>query len=246
MGNLHEGHLGLFNKAPKDTLKVASIYVNPLQFNDDNDYIHYPRSLDNDLDKCKECGIDLVYTPHSSLTQEIHPEKNVDLPKFTRYLCGVSRKNHFWGVYKIVKHLFSQIRPDYACFGKKDYQQLLLIKYIAKTYFPALKIIEVDTIRKNNIALSSRLSRLDNKLLGNLSIIYSTLVNMRESLVNGDEFLKIKDVFIKIIEDTCISVEYLEHRKNDTLELANGELSNSSLFIACVIGSIRLIDNIQI
>ena len=115
-----------------------------------------------------------------------------------------------------------------------------------KTYFPALKIIEVDTIRKNNIALSSRLSRLDNKLLGNLSIIYSTLVNMRESLVNGDEFLKIKDVFIKIIEDTCISVEYLEHRKNDTLELANGELSNSSLFIACVIGSIRLIDNIQI
>ena len=87
MGNLHEGHLGLFNKAPKDTLKVASIYVNPLQFNDDNDYIHYPRSLDNDLDKCKECG-DLVYTPHSSLTQEIHPEKNVDLQNLPD-ICAV-------------------------------------------------------------------------------------------------------------------------------------------------------------
>ena len=246
MGNLHKGHLELFCKAPKDTFKVVSIFVNPLQFNDNNDYIHYPRSLNHDLDKCKECGVDLVYAPLENITEEINPERNIDLPKFTKYLCGASRENHFRGVYKIVKHLFSQIKPVYACFGKKDYQQLLLIKYIAKTYFPDMTIIEVDTIRENNIALSSRLSRLDDRLLDNASIIYTVLMKIKKSLINGNDFLKIRDEFIKKIEDSDISVEYLEHRKNDTLELADGTLDNSSLFIAYAIGSIRLIDNIQI
>ena len=101
-------------------------------------------------------------------------EKSIDLPKFTRYLCGQKREGHFLGVYKIVKYLFSIVNPDFACFGKKDYQQLLLIKYLANTYFPKTNIIDVDTVRdSNNIALSSRLTRLS-----------------KESLVQHLEFMK--------------------------------------------------------
>ena len=139
MGNLHNGHLELFDNAPSDTIKVVTIYINPLQFNDEEDYKNYPRSVKSDIEKCDKKNIDIVYSPHGCITDEIAFEENIDLPKFTRYLCGSTQDNHFLGVYKIVKHLFSIIQPDFACFGKKDYQQLLLIKYIAKYLFPKSK-----------------------------------------------------------------------------------------------------------
>ena len=145
-----------------------------------------------------------------------------------------------------VKYLFSIIRPDYACFGKKDYQQLILIKYIASTYFQNLKIIEVDTVRINNIALSSRLSRLDEKTICDAQIIFKSLLKIREQLLKGDKFSEIKNSYIDEIEKLKFNVEYLEHRNNDTLEMAENHLSNSSIFIACNIKNVRLIDNIQI
>ena len=246
MGNLHKGHQELFASAPDDTIKISSIYVNPLQFNNNDDYDYYPRTLDDDLDMCKENHINIVYVPDGDISDEIEIEKSIDLPKFTRYLCGQTREDHFLGVYKIVKHLFETIKPHFACFGKKDYQQLLLIKYIAKTYFSNLEIIEVDTVRSNNIALSSRLKRLNNESLEKIKIIYDVLLNMRHQMIDGNEFADIKKDALIQIERNDIDVEYLEHRENETLELANGQLNNSSLFIAYTAGNIRLIDNIQI
>tara|TARA_Y100001936_G_scaffold246368_1_gene290196 strand:+ start:630 stop:1457 length:828 start_codon:yes stop_codon:yes gene_type:complete len=246
MGNLHKGHQELFASAPDDTIKISSIYVNPLQFNNSDDYDYYPRALDDDLDVCKENHINIVYVPDGDISHEIEIEKSIDLPKFTRYLCGQTREDHFLGVYKIVKHLFETIKPHFACFGKKDYQQLLLIKYIAKTYFSNLEIIEVDTVRSNNIALSSRLKRLNNESLEKIKIIYDVLLNMRHQMIDGNEFADIKKDALIEIERYDIDVEYLEHRENETLELANGQLNNSSLFIAYTAGNIRLIDNIQI
>ena len=246
MGNLHKGHQELFASAPDDTIKISSIYVNPLQFNNSDDYDYYPRALDDDLDVCKENHINIVYVPDGDISHEIEIEKSIDLPKFTRYLCGQTREDHFLGVYKIVKHLFETIKPHFACFGKKDYQQLLLIKYIAKTYFSNLEIIEVDTVRSNNIALSSRLKRLNNESLEKIKIIYDVLLNMRHQMIDGNEFADIKKDALIQIERNDIDVEYLEHRENETLELANGQLNNSSLFIAYTAGNIRLIDNIQI
>ena len=161
-------------------------------------------------------------------------------------MCGATRKGHFQGVYTIVKHLFSIIKPDYACFGKKDFQQLVLIKYIASTYFQSQKIIEVDTVRVNNIALSSRLSRLDEKTICDGQIIFKSLLKIREQLLKGDKFSEIKDSYIDEIEKLDFNVEYLEHRNNDTLEIAENHLSNTSIFIACNVKNVRLIDNIQI
>ena len=246
MGNLHQGHQELFASAPDGTIKISSIYVNPLQFNNSDDYDYYPRALHDDLDVCKENHINIVYVPDGDISHEIEIEKSIDLPKFTRYLCGQKREDHFLGVYKIVKHLFKTTQPDFACFGRKDYQQLLLIKYIAKTYFSNLEIIEVDTVRSNNIALSSRLKRLNNEWLEKIKIIYDVLLNLRHQMINGNEFADIKKDALIDIERCDICVEYLEHRENETLELANGQLNNSSLFIAYTAGNIRLIDNIQI
>ena len=246
MGNLHQGHQELFASAPDATIKISSIYVNPLQFNNSDDYDYYPRTLHDDLDVCKKNHIDIVYVPDGDISHEIEVENSIDLPKFTRYLCGETREDHFLGVYKIVKHLFKTIQPDFACFGKKDYQQLLLIKYIAKTYFSNLEIIEVDTVRSSNIALSSRLKRLNNESLEKIKIIYDVLLNMRNQMFDGNDFEDIKKDALLEIECHDICVEYLEHRENDTLELANGQLINSSLFIAYTAENIRLIDNIQI
>ncbi len=246
MGNLHHGHQELFSSAPESTIKISSIYVNPLQFNNNKDYDYYPRTLDDDLNICKDNQINIAYVPVGDISEEIEIEKSIDLPKFTRYLCGQTRVDHFLGVYKIVKHLFKTIKPDFACFGKKDYQQLLLIKYIAKTYFPNLEIIEVDTVRRNNIALSSRLKRLNDESLEKIKIIFDVLLNMRHQMTDGNEFEDVKIAARRQIERCNIIIEYLEHRKNDTLELANGQLHDTSIFIAYTIGNIRLIDNLQI
>ena len=246
MGNLHEGHKTLIKNAPRDTFKVATIYVNPLQFNDKNDYTNYPRSEERDIKLCKDFKIDLVYAPGQDITTEIDIENRIDLPKFSGYLCGATRKGHFQGVYTIVKYLFSIIKPDYACFGKKDFQQLVLIKYIASTFFQSLKIIEVDTVRVNNVALSSRLSRLDEKTICDAQIMFKSLLKIREKLLKGSKFSQIKDSYIDKIEKLDLNVEYLEHRNNDTLEIADNHLSNSSIFIACNVKNVRLIDNIQI
>jgi pantoate--beta-alanine ligase len=247
MGNLHKGHLKLIEKAPTNTFKIVSIYVNKLQFNSLNDYDGYPRTTDSDIEKCKDHNVDMVFMPDESFAKNMNEYKDIYLPKFTNCLCGETREGHFLGVYKIVRNLFDIIKPKYACFGLKDFQQLLLIKFIASEYFPDLDIIEVDTIRnKEKIALSSRLNKLDKKALARAERIYITLTNIRKKIIDGDDFNAIKDEEIKKLESKNITVEYLEHRMNSSLDLVKCDISNSSLFIACYINNIRLIDNIQI
>ena len=247
MGNLHQGHQALFSRAPHNTIKVATIYVNPLQFDRNDDYQNYPRSLQTDLEVCMQNNITLVYVPKGDISNEIVIEKSIDLPKFTRYLCGQKREGHFLGVYKIVKYLFSIVNPDFACFGKKDFQQLLLIKYIANTYFPRTNIIDVETVRDtNNIALSSRLSRLSKESLSSTLRIYETLKSMKSELLKGSSFKKLKEENVDYLEANDIHVEYLDLRSLITLEEASDKLKSCGIFIACHLDDVRLIDNIEI
>ena len=247
MGNLHQGHRVLFSKAPNTTIKVATIYVNPLQFNNIDDYQNYPKSLQTDLEVCRQNNISLVYAPDGDVSDEIVTEKSIDLPKFTRYLCGKKREGHFLGVFKVVKYLFSIVNPDFACFGKKDYQQLLLIKYLASTYFPKTNIIDVETVRdSNNIALSSRLTRLSKESYGSTFRIYETLQNMKQELLKGTSFDKLKKESIEYLKSNDIHVEYLDVRSLITLEEMTDKLKSCGIFIACHIDDVRLIDNIEI
>jgi pantoate--beta-alanine ligase len=247
MGNLHKGHLKLIENAPANTLKIVSIYINKLQFNNSNDYDCYPRTINSDISKCQDHNVDMVFTPDESFAKNLNEYKDIHLPKFTNYLCGETRDGHFIGVYRIVRNLFDMIKPKYACFGLKDFQQLLLVKFIASKHFPDLDIIEVETVRnKEEIALSSRLNRLDKKALARAERIFIILKNIRKKIIDGGDFNIIKEEEIKKLESKGISVEYLEHRMNSSLDLVKGDISNSSIFIACYINNIRLIDNIQI
>ena len=247
MGNLHPGHLELMKNAPKNTIKVVTIYVNRLQFDNTNDFINYPKTHDLDVAKCRELNIDLLFIPNVDFSKTIKAYKNISLPKFTNYLCGKSRKGHFFGVYSIIRHLLDLIKPNYACFGLKDFQQLLLIKFIRDTYFRDIEIIEVLTKRDNKgIALSSRLNRLNDDEMLYVEKIYSCLYQLKLSIRNKIKFDNIKPVVIKELERFPIKVEYLEHRYNANLEVCNDNIFDSSLFIACIIGKVRLIDNIQI
>ena len=246
MGSLHDGHLELIKKAPTESFKIVSIYINDLQFDDINDYINYPKNTNKDIDLCKKNDVDLVFIPNKDFLMNLIDESTVDLPKFTRYMCGATRHGHFLGVYKIVKVLFNIFNPDYACFGKKDYQQLLLIKYLAKTHFQNLKIIDVDIIRNNNIALSSRLRRLSKTSFIKAKLIYETLLKSKNNLLKGDNFNIVKNNLIDKLNKNGIQVEYMELRSLDTLEESKNNMNKSGIFIACYVDDIRLIDNIEI
>ena len=247
MGNIHSGHIRLIKSASSSSLKIVSIYVNELQFDDRNDYISYPRTLADDLSICEDNNVDLVFTPDSSVVRkQIDVDKN-DLPKFTKYMCGANRPGHFSGVYRIVKFLFKIIEPNYAYFGKKDFQQLLLIKYIANTHFPKLKIIDVDTVRDSkNVAFSSRLSKIPGELFHQVELIFQTLMIMKKKLLNGSNYNTIKEDSILELENNNISVEYLDLRSLETLKEQVNINQPCGIFIACYINNIRLIDNIEI
>ena len=247
MGNIHSGHIKLIKSASSSSLKIVSIYVNELQFNDRNDYISYPRTLANDLSICEDNNVDLVFAPDSSVvSKQLDDDKN-DLPKFTSYMCGANRPGHFSGVYRVVKFLFEILQPSYAYFGKKDFQQLLLIKYIANTYFSKLKIIGVDTVRdKNNIALSSRLSKIPSESFHQVKLIFQTLMIIKKKLLSGLNYNTIKEDCILELENNNISVEYLDLRSLETLKEQVNINQPCGIFIACYINNIRLIDNIEI
>ena len=248
MGNIHSGHIKLINSASNSSLKIVSIYVNELQFNDRNDYISYPRTLSDDLSICEDNNVDLVFTPDNCVIQEqLDDDDKNDLPKFTSYMCGAKRQGHFSGVYRIVKFLFEIFEPNYAYFGKKDFQQLLLIKYIANTYFPKLRIVDIDTVRdSNNIALSSRLNKISSESFHQVKLIFETLKMMKKKLLRGLNYNTVKESSLLELENNNISVEYLDLRSLDTLKQEVNINHPCGIFIACYIDNIRLIDNIEI
>ena len=247
MGNLHIGHMKLINSASSASVKVVSIYINELQFNDKNDYSNYPRTLPDDLSLCEDNNVDLVFTPKSSeIGNHIVGDKN-DLPKFTSYMCGSKRPGHFSGVYRIVKFLFEILEPNVAYFGKKDFQQLLLVKYIASTYFPKLKIIDINTVRDiDNIALSSRLSGISSESFDKVKLIFETLQSMNKKLHKGIDYNIVKESSLLELVKRDISVEYLDLRSLDTLHELKNINDQCGIFIACYIDHVRLIDNIEI
>tara|TARA_B100001564_G_scaffold358053_1_gene375754 strand:+ start:3096 stop:3923 length:828 start_codon:yes stop_codon:yes gene_type:complete len=247
MGNLHSGHVELIKSAPSSSVKIVSIYVNELQFNDRNDYLSYPRTLEDDLSVCEDNNVDLIFNPDHLVIGEHLDSNKYDLPKFTTYMCGAKRPGHFLGVYRIVKFLFEIFEPNYAYFGKKDFQQLLLIKYIANTYFPKLKIIDIDTVRNcNNVALSSRLSKISSGSFGKVKLIFQILQAMKKKLQSGLDYNFTRESSLIEFKNNNIPVEYLDLRSLDTLKELVKVNSKCGIFIACYIDNVRLIDNIEI
>jgi len=252
MGSLHKGHISLVKEALKMGEMVwVSIFVNPTQFNELDDYKKYPRSLKDDISKLKKLSHKIcIFSPS---TKEIYTNKvksdDFDFGFLESIMEGKFRPNHFNGVATIVTKLFEIFIPDYCFFGEKDYQQVVIIKKIIETNFKETKMIICDTIReKNGLAISSRNCFLSKKKFMESAIIYKMLVFARNN-INKINFRLLENIIAKKINEISgFELEYLDFRDANSLKKISTINSKKHIraFICVKVNGIRLIDNIEL
>jgi pantoate--beta-alanine ligase len=252
MGALHKGHLSLINRAKEDNLiSVCSIFVNPTQFNNPDDLKNYPRTLEADIKLLESVNCDVLFFPS---VQEIYPHPVKTYFNFGRLetvMEGAFRKGHFNGMATVVNRLFEIVKPDFAYFGEKDFQQLTIVKMLVKMQALPIKIIGCETLREEGgLAMSSRNIHLSPQEREDALIISQTLFKAKE-LFKAMPIEELKDWAIKnLTKNPAIELEYFEIADADTLQpliinIRNQE-SNIRAFIALKIGKTRLIDNMEI
>lgn len=255
MGALHEGHLSLVRAAAECCRMVAvSIFVNPTQFNDPEDLAKYPRTPEADLQMLSEVlrENDFVFTPS---VEEIYPEPDTrvfDFGEIGEVMEGAHRPGHFNGVAQVVSRLFDIVRPSAAFFGQKDYQQLTIIRELARRHYPKIEIIACPIVRESDgLAMSSRNKRLLPRHRERAGEIYRTLI-AAAAMASDFEPSEIKDFVadrINMIPD--FRLEYFEIVEDKTLKTVSSvwEMSPEKRYYGCIAlwaGEVRLIDNIEI
>ena len=250
MGALHQGHLSLYKAAKKENDEViSSIFVNPTQFNNPDDFQKYPKTLEKDLELLEKAGVDAVYVPN---VEEMYPDglnsKKYDFDGLENEMEGKYRPGHFDGVGTIVEELFRQVQPHNAYFGEKDYQQLAIIKkMVEKTKLP-VKIHGVPTLREEDgLAMSSRNVRLTETQRKEATIIYETLTKVKEwfKVISLEE---IKQKVTDIFRNSNFKLEYFVIADEETLKEANAidEDKEYRAFIVAYADTVRLIDNMHL
>ena len=244
MGSIHKGHLSLIKKSLNECNRtIVSIFVNPTQFNNKNDYKKYPRNFKKDLIILKKLNVDFVYLPTIGDVYSSKRLNKIKIDKKNQILCAKFRKGHFEGVIDVMDRLTTLIKPNKIFMGEKDFQQLYLLKkYLKKIY--RSKIIRCKTIReKNKLALSSRNLRLTKTQLIKASKLIKNIMNIKKKFKKKDNFNKIlyykKKELSKLYN---VKIEYLEFRNMKNLKLSN-KLKNSKIFLAYYLDKVRLIDN---
>ncbi len=249
MGNLHEGHLDLVRIARQHAkCVVVSIFVNPLQFGVNEDFGKYPRTLHADCDQLAACGVEVVFAPSEA---ELYPQPQqvtVEPPPIAQELCGAFRPGHFRGVATVVLKLLNIVQPQVAVFGKKDYQQLHVVRQMAAQLNLALEIVGAETLRAaDGLALSSRNQYLSAAERTEAVFMYQTLANIRQAIQGGaqDYALLEKDAAAALAARGW-QVEYVAVRAQSTLALpAQGERA-LVILAAARLGVTRLIDNLEV
>ena len=247
MGNLHEGHLSLLKFAKnKNHLSVVSIFVNPLQFDNTNDFRNYPKTLKNDISLLNKLKADIVFVPNRDFIK-FNNILNYKDKLFTK-LCGNNRPGHFMGVVTVMYKLLRLIEPDILTLGEKDFQQVLIIKKLLKKFSMHTKVSMRPIIREDSgLALSSRNNLLSKKKINSAKLIFKTL-NMISSEIEKNKFNQERLSFYskKIIDYGFESVDYLEILKEKNLEELDQSPSRCRIFVAARIDGVRLIDNLSI
>jgi pantoate--beta-alanine ligase len=250
MGALHDGHIALVRLARKKADRVAvSIFVNPTQFAPTEDLASYPRTFDSDLKKLKAEGVDLVWAPDAAtmypdgFATRIAPEGPAKVGLEDKY-----RPQFFGGVATVVAKLFAQVRPDFAMFGEKDYQQLKVVTRMAADLDLAVKVIGVPTLReKDGLALSSRNVYLAPAERANAVVLSQTLRDCAKALRAGAPLAPTLDDGRRRIEAAGFTLDYLEARNAETLaEVTSRDGGPLRLLVAAKIGRTRLIDNMAV
>jgi len=249
MGALHDGHLSLVQVA-KDTCDrvIVTIFVNPKQFNNPADLENYPRTEEDDARKLARFNVDAVYVPGGD---EMYPERfatTVSVDGLTDVMEGAHRPGHFDGVATVVTKLFLQTMASDAFFGEKDFQQLLVVRRMARDLDIPITVHGCPTIREiDGLAMSSRNLLLSDRARVTAPRLFEEMGALAEGVANGQEFAPLQETAIKRLENAGFKkVEYLEMRAQDDLSQLEAPTRPARLFAAAHLAGVRLIDNIAI
>lgn len=249
MGNLHAGHFALVELAKKHSDKVvASIFVNPTQFGPNEDYARYPRTEQHDIDGLLEKGCDAIFLPS---VEEMYPFGSkgcvqMHVPSITDILCGAHRPGHFNGVAIVVGRLFNMVQPHCAVFGRKDYQQLQVIRYMTREMSFPVEIISAPTLREpSGLAMSSRNQYLSESERLIAPKIYATLCSIREAYKAGLPLEQVEQDAVEVLEQSGFEVDYVDVLSADLGKASRSRLKGRVALIAARLGRTRLIDNLE-
>lgn len=252
MGNLHAGHLALVQQAEVVTdYCVVSIFVNPLQFGEGEDYDSYPRSLAQDVDRLSETNTQLLFVPSLA---ELYPlglahTTRIEVPELGAMLCGKSRPVFFSGVTTVVGILFNLVTPDVAVFGEKDYQQLVIVKRMVRDLHMPIDIVFAATVRASDgLALSSRNAYLSADERARAPLLYQALCQVREAIQSGEkDFQELEQRSMSNLKSGGFHPEYVSVRRADDLAVpGHGDVSELRVLAAARLGHARLIDNVAV
>lgn len=253
MGALHEGHTSLVKKAKDETeIVIVSIFINPTQFNNESDFLKYPKTIESDIEILGKVlsENDVLFYPNYEEVYSEEVKTNLDFGILENVMEGKFRPGHFKGVGMVVDRLFDIVKPTMAFFGEKDYQQLAVIKELEKRRNSGILIVECPTKRSEiGLALSSRNQRLSKEQLESASKIFKGMVSIKQNIFHSKSINEIKDEYISFIEDDDnLKVEYINIADEKTfLELTGlNNLQNARIFTAVFCGDVRLIDNMKI
>lgn len=254
MGALHEGHLELIRQARHLAGSmgevIVTIFVNPTQFNNAGDLDNYPRTLDEDLAKCRELGVDIAFTPNPDDMYHGDHSTNVIETSLSDRLCGATRPGHFEGVCTVVLKLFNIAQANIGVFGKKDFQQLAIIRRMVRDLNLQVIIQGVDTVREDSgLALSSRNTRLTEQQHADASRIRAALLTTREQCQKGEKSVDLLLAHAREIIHTSeqgAKIDYLELLDAETLQPIAQVSRPAVLATAVFYGKVRLIDNIEL
>ncbi len=249
MGALHDGHLSLVKMAYQNAdIVIASIFVNPAQFAAHEDFDRYPRPLSADVDKLAQLGVEYVYAPEVS---EIYPKPfftQMKMTKLSDELCGRVRPGHFDGVILVVSKLFNQVAPDVAIFGQKDFQQLTIIKQMARDLDFNITILGAPTVREaDGLAMSSRNVYLTPAERAIAPQLYATIQWSAEQLRMGAHYRNIIPQAVeRILQAGFQAIDYCDWRYEHDLSLATNNAQPSRIIVAAHLGKARLLDNVVV
>lgn len=250
MGYLHEGHISLVEQAKKHAdLVVMSIFVNPLQFGENEDFSTYPRDLERDQNLAYQAGVDYLFVPDVA---EMYPQPiktKVQITDITDKLCGASRPGHFDGVATVVSKLFNIIQPSVACFGQKDAQQIAVIHQLVEDLNFPVKILPCPIIREaDGLAKSSRNVYLTPEEREQATVLYAALTRAWEQIQAGErQTQKIKRILVEHIHSAPLAhIDYVEVLSYPSLVAQEQVVGKMMLALAVKFGRTRLIDNLLV
>lgn len=248
MGNLHAGHISLVELARQHgQCVVVSIFVNPLQFGTNEDLANYPRTLEEDLARLHAAGVDIVFTPTEAEMYPVPQTITIESSAIANELCGAFRPGHFRGVATVVLKLFNMVRPQVAVFGKKDFQQLFIVRELVNQLNLPIKIIAGKTVREaDGLAMSSRNSYLSATERTQAPHLYRTLQQAAKTIKDGErDFAEVEAQTSQTLTQRGWAVDYISVRSSVSLAPAAAEDHNLVMLGAARYGTTRLIDNIE-